>query len=194
MDELYIIYKNVLTLLINRGYKSVTCMDYETFSKLSKSKIIITTSKINDENDKIIVFFLEEDKLGIKNLKAYHDEMLANKIYHGILIIKESISITAKNVVNSMLTDEIPVYLEIFLENELIFDIVTHTLVPKHEKLSKEEEQILLKRYKIDKIQLPKIPLSDPVVKYYDFKKLDIIKITNISETAGIYINYRVVG
>jgi len=59
--------------------------------------------------------------------------------------------------------------------------------------LSKKEADALLKRYNIDKSQLPKIKKEDPVVKAIKAKKGDIIKITRDSLTAGKAVYYRVV-
>ena len=41
--------------------------------------------------------------------------------------------------------------------------------------------------------QLPKILLNDPVVKAIEAKEGDILKITTKSETAGIFVKYRIV-
>ena len=71
--------------------------------------------------------------------------------------------------------------------------ILEHELVPKHEIVSEEEKQKLLKKLKITEEQLPKIKLSDPIVKILKAKKGDLIKITRKSPTAGISIYYRIV-
>ncbi|MFH7859798.1 MAG: DNA-directed RNA polymerase subunit RpoH/Rpb5 C-terminal domain-containing protein, partial [Candidatus Aenigmatarchaeota archaeon] len=44
-------------------------------------------------------------------------------------------------------------------------NILEHVYVPKHEILSKEEAEALLKKYNITPSQLPSILISDPVVK-----------------------------
>ncbi|RLG59325.1 MAG: DNA-directed RNA polymerase subunit H [Candidatus Hydrothermarchaeota archaeon] len=72
-------------------------------------------------------------------------------------------------------------------------DISKHVLVPKHEVLTEEEAEKVLKKYNITKSQLPKILISDPMVKKIGAKVGDIIKITRESPTAGESIFYRVV-
>jgi DNA-directed RNA polymerase subunit H len=66
-------------------------------------------------------------------------------------------------------------------------------LVPKHEVLSEEELKALLERYNITKGQLPKILITDPVVKKIKAKVGDVVRITRESKTAGKSVVYRVV-
>lgn len=72
-------------------------------------------------------------------------------------------------------------------------DISKHGLVPQHEPLSDEESEEVLKKYNITKGQMPKILISDPIVKKMKVKIGDVIKITRNSKTAGKSIFYRVV-
>ncbi len=84
-------------------------------------------------------------------------------------------------------------YRRIKEERNLKMDISKHVLVPKHEVLTEEEAEEVLKKYNITKSQLPKILISDPMVKKIGAKVGDIIKITRKSPTAGESIFYRVV-
>ena len=72
-------------------------------------------------------------------------------------------------------------------------DALTHSLVPKHSKLSDREKAVLLEKYAIELKQLPRIHGSDPAISSLSIKEGDIIKIERISKTAGISVYYRVV-
>ena len=72
-------------------------------------------------------------------------------------------------------------------------DILQHKLVPAHTILSEEEAQKVLDDLNVRLDQIPKILPTDPVVKAIDAKVGDILKITRKSETAGIFVAYRVV-
>ena len=71
------------------------------------------------------------------------------------------------------------------------FNILDHEMVPEHIILSKEEGEEILKRYGINKGQLPKIKVSDPVAKQIGAKVGDILKIIRKSPTAGKSIVYK---
>lgn len=73
------------------------------------------------------------------------------------------------------------------------FDIFKHEIVPKHEILTKEEVDELLKRYRIKPYQIPRIKASDPAAKMIGARPGDIIRITRKSPTAGRSVAYRYV-
>jgi DNA-directed RNA polymerase subunit H len=69
--------------------------------------------------------------------------------------------------------------------------IQNHVLVPKHEKLTNEEVQILFDRYKISVTDLPAISRFDVALNGLEVNVGDVIKITRKSITAGTAIFYR---
>ena len=72
-------------------------------------------------------------------------------------------------------------------------DILQHNLVPEHVILDDEEIDKVLKELNINEDQLPKILTTDPVVKAIGAKEGDVLKITRDSETAGVFVSYRIV-
>jgi len=72
-------------------------------------------------------------------------------------------------------------------------DISKHKLVPKHTILNENEKAELLKKYKINVNQLPRILATDAMVKELDAKMGDVIKIVRESQTAGSATYFRVV-
>jgi DNA-directed RNA polymerase subunit H len=71
--------------------------------------------------------------------------------------------------------------------------ILNHSLVPKHEILTKKDTEEFLKNYNITREQLPKILESDPVVEAINAKRGNVLKITRESPTAGEAVYYRLV-
>ena len=82
---------------------------------------------------------------------------------------------------------------------ETRFSVMSHQLVPTHILLGEKEEQEVLVKYKATKDCLPKIRRSDPCVQSLEVKAGEeirqgrVIKIIRKSETAGVYVTYRVV-
>lgn len=68
-----------------------------------------------------------------------------------------------------------------------------HILVPKHEVLSKEEAEEVLRTLGVRPEQLPKIRADDPIAKEIGAKVGDIVRIIRESRTAGVSIAYRLV-
>lgn len=83
--------------------------------------------------------------------------------------------------------------IELIPQNFPTFDIFKHVLVPKHEVLTPEEREEVLKRYRVKPYQIPHIRASDPIVRVIGAKPGDILKITRKSPTAGVYVSYRYV-
>ncbi|UCG95003.1 MAG: DNA-directed RNA polymerase subunit H [archaeon] len=82
---------------------------------------------------------------------------------------------------------------EVKENEEKEFEITDHFLVPKHEIMGKKEKEKLLKDYNITEKQLPKILISDPIIKLIDAKIGDVIKITRKSQVAAKSVYYRIV-
>ena len=73
------------------------------------------------------------------------------------------------------------------------FDVASHKLVPKHERIPLHEVPKVLKELGLDPAQLPQIRASDPMAKALGAKPGELIKIIRESETAGKVVFYRLV-
>ena len=76
-------------------------------------------------------------------------------------------------------------------------DIQNHNLVPKHEVISDSEKKLLQQNSDFNINDLPKIKITDPVVKELskesDVSAGDVLRITRKSKTAGEFISYRII-
>ncbi len=68
-----------------------------------------------------------------------------------------------------------------------------HVYVPKHEIISKEEAQEVLRKYNCTPTELPLIFVTDPAIAGLGVRPGDMIKIYRDSPTAGQSIYYRYV-
>ena len=68
-----------------------------------------------------------------------------------------------------------------------------HIYVPKHEIITKQESEQVLKKYNCKPTELPLILVNDPAIMRLGVKPGDMIKITRKSATAGESLYYRYV-
>lgn len=151
---------------------------------------MILTEKRDDANDKIFVFFPNDDKMGVPTVRECIEEMSKSQVESGIVIVKNTITPFARETMRKF---AVQYKLERFNQSELMVNITKHKLVPKHVVLTDEEKKQLLKKYKLSESQLPKIQVTDPVARYFGMRPRQVVKILRPSETAGKYITYRLV-
>eukprot|EP00347_Sterkiella_histriomuscorum_P021726 403332978 len=204
---LYRVRKTVLQMLKDRGYivsdkkLKQTIEEFKaTFNNTRDSlNLIVTKRQQVDPNDpnsqvaqnseeqqKLIVFFPDVEKLNMAALKQIAIKMLEVNCFNAIVIIKGATQISRREL------DELkPCEIECFLQQELLVNITEHELVPRHEVLSDKAKHELLKKYRVKDSQLPKIQVDDPIARYYGVKRGQVMKIVRASETAGRYVTYR---
>jgi len=82
---------------------------------------------------------------------------------------------------------------EIFLERELLINIIDHVSQPKFALLNDEETKDVLDSYHAKRREMPKMLLNDPISQYYNAKQGQLFRIVRPSETAGEAVTYRLV-
>lgn len=201
-ELLYKVYSTTISMLKKRGYNVPNLIKKEEFNYTNRDNLIVTAELNKDiyikykelpENSKIIVFFPDDEKIGVRHIRQYYDRMIELEIFRAILVVRESITSFAKNEILSFANSDNPVNMEVFLDTYLMFDITEHELVPKHELLTDDEKNEVLVKHGIKPLQLPVLRAQDPISRFYDFKPNSVVKITRLSETGGYSINYRVV-
>ncbi|GMI22005.1 hypothetical protein TeGR_g13739 [Tetraparma gracilis] len=200
-SRLHRCYRVIHNMLARRGYivaaesKDMSVTDFVAkFGQMPDRQALTIVSDSATENadgktDQIIVYFPEDEKVGVKPIKVYTDQMRENGIKRAILVLRAGITPFAKQGVAEM-SDEFTI--EHFREAELLIDITEHHLVPEHVVLNDDEKRALLSRYRLKEAQLPRIQPSDPVARYFGMKRGQIVKIIRPSETAGRYVTYRI--
>jgi DNA-directed RNA polymerase I, II, and III subunit RPABC1 len=133
------------------------------------------------KNDSIIVFFPQEKKVNIDIVKEKIYKMKNNNIKKCIIVYKETITSSAKKTLELLNSD-----IELFLEDELKYNITKHYLVPKHILMPDNEKRKIKEKFGK---KMPVLLKSDPVSRFYNYKKSDIIKIIRDNDI----VCYRVV-
>jgi DNA-directed RNA polymerase subunit H (RpoH/RPB5) len=136
----------------------------------------------NDKEELLKIFYCIHMKVNIEIVKNYLQNLEELGIYHCIIVYNQMITSSTKKIFENMIQFEF----EIFHLDELQYDLTEHILYYPHIKLKNEEKQQISKN--IIK-HLPIILQTDPVSRYFHFKKGDIIKIIR----KGSIIVYRIV-
>lgn len=196
--KLWRVRKTILKLCHDRYYliaqdeldQSLEDFKRQYGDKPARSELMVMCAHQEDPTDQMFVFFPDEPRIGIKTVKNYCQRMQEENITRAIIVVQKGMTPSAKQA----LSDMAPKYiLEHFLESELYINIMEHELVPEHVVLKPDEKQELLSRYKLKESQLMRIQANDPAARYLGLKRGQVIKIIRASETAGMYISYRLV-
>ena len=179
--------KTVINMLIARKWIE---NDFEKFY----AKLLSTNTK--DFIDMVHIDCTIDKKVGIKfynyklntfkNDKEIETFISTYQGYHKILIVEDISTKAEKQLIGST-------GFEVFKQMEIIKDISSHYLVPKHTLLTKEENEQFMTEYKLKKKDMARIYIDDPMAKYLYAQKDDIIRIDRPSTNSGYSSAYRLV-
>lgn len=197
-NKMYRIRRTVLQMLSDRNYDIGDQLedDFETF-KMNNYDILedqkLTGFTINcthrlDHDDCIQVRF-DRTEVNVKVGKEIFKELSKERVKHCIFIVKEA-KATPK-IIEAF--QKVNYKVEFFTQKEMMINITHHNLVPKHEPLTEQEKEELLRCYKITELQLPYISRNDPICRYFGVEPGIVMRITRKSNTAGRYVTYRLV-
>jgi len=168
-------YENIKSMLEAREIIFDLDENPTSFSELKKIfKNKVFDSK-NDIDDKTMVFMPLELKLGVGNLKNVLNKLDINDAKNAIVIIEDSATPAAKSNISLLLKNK--TYITVFNYDEIGVNILKHEYQPKSFKVlnSKEIQKEITPFYSCNK--LPGMLLRDPVSKWLNLKKHQIVRI-----------------
>jgi DNA-directed RNA polymerases I, II, and III subunit RPABC1 len=164
--------------------------DEELFSVIDKLSLLFKKG-----NKQLLVYFYPLDsKLCQNDMNYIHNMMGEKNATHLIIVANNKATPKVEGILGILGHNA-----QLFNEEELVFNITKHQLVPTHSLTSSEERDKIIKAFatssdgKVHLDILPAIFTSDPVCKYYNFKLDDIIKIERSRKDGFTDISYRVV-
>ena len=189
IGTLYQSFQVILEMLDDRGFKVDAVR--ESYSPIELANIFlvaIPSSIVVESGEKRIrIFYFNQQQLK-KHLKSYTFEEDTVGVH--IIVNSEKLNhATAKVLQEAYKLAKIKC--QLFNLNEVLINISKHVLVPRHDLLTKEDEQRVLAQYMSTKTQLPWILRSDPMARYIGLEPGQIVMITTPSLTSGQYVSYR---
>jgi DNA-directed RNA polymerases I, II, and III subunit RPABC1 len=187
-----IILGNIVKMLIERG---VVRKDFQsTFSNvLSNLKdddtcdIIVDNPRNDDSSVYHIILLLDQKVSTITKSSVIGEYIYKTTSEHKIIITNDITPRARLSIQNNF-----PL-VEIFLKKEMMFNLIESIYVPRHIILTQEDADRVLSEYGLQKKDLPRIFVSDPMSRYYNAKLGQIFRIIRPSETSGSSNYYRIV-
>jgi DNA-directed RNA polymerase subunit H (RpoH/RPB5) len=125
-----------------------------------------------------------EDLFNIDDILKKSDDLL--------IISIDKANKSVESMLNQLWVDE-KIYVRVIGLSHLQFNILNHTLVPKHRKLSNNEKLNVLKQYNItNEKQIPDISRFSPVSQVIGLRPGELCEITRPSKTAITSLFYRI--
>ena len=146
---------------------------------------IINTISIDCLNNKVAIKFYNS-KLNTLNDREIETFFASYPGYHRIIIVNDIATKAEKQVMSSQ-------NIEVFRIMEVIKDISKHHLVPKHILLSKDEANTVMSEYKLNKKDMGRIYIDDPMARYLYAQKDDVIQVIRENINSGYSTYYRLV-
>ena len=170
---------------MNIAIETVTEMITQREYKISESdddKLIGT----NSIGEQIVVFKQPVIKFNIDRVKEYINLLAKMGKNHCIVIYTDCVTpLTKKLVENS-----VDIKIELFTLEELQYNITKHYLVPAHSRLTPNEATDFKKK---NGLKFGAMLLTDPITRFYNYQRGDVIRITKKDKDKKKYISYRIV-
>lgn len=184
----------IINKILNLNRMETAILTLKNMIDQRKYKVIEETNeKIIAEKktgEKLVVFTQVVQKFNVDKLKEYINTLNTLKINQCIIVYTDCITPMAKKLI----TISVDIQIQLFLLDELQYNITEHYLVPKHEALSPKEGKAFKEKYGI---KFPVLLRTDPIARFYNFNRGDIIKVTRTeTEKNGDkkqFIVYRIV-
>lgn len=146
----------------------------------------------------ILIIFSEKTRVTEKELNNFIKFADDGGYKSGIIIVTPTApSENVMNVLRNYIADKDHQLVQVFEIRHLQLDIAKHRKVPKHQIITDDERVKLFKTLYIDidttnlSSVLPKIDSQDPMAKWIGARPGDIVKVTGLCESSGLYVRYR---
>lgn len=199
ISEIYKSRTNILDILESRGFDTsdYNHFSYEELHSMIQNNQLDFIVKKRDSEKRVYVKYNIMKLLRPTNIYDYiedlfHIENMLTKDDDLIIINKDEPNDTMNTTIKNIWLKE-SIYVSIINLARLQFNILNHTLVPKHIVLSSDEKTAFLEKYHItDETMIPTISYFSPVSIVLGIRPGDVCKIERFSKTAIYSDFYRI--
>jgi DNA-directed RNA polymerase subunit H (RpoH/RPB5) len=176
-----VIVGNWIRMLFNRGWLSGNLNDTLKSASVSSND----TCHIQGATTTYALKFIMRKISSVKKVDDIDEFLEGNKQNYKFFIVSQMMPKVQKQLMEYT-------NVEVFNDDELLENKVDNILVPVHILLTDEEADKYLEEYQVRKSDLPHIRMDDPIIKYYNGKPGQVVKIIRPSVTGGEEIALRV--
>ncbi|KAK4404794.1 DNA-directed RNA polymerase V subunitA [Sesamum angolense] len=187
----YLARRTMLEMLKDRGFAVPSC-EIEVSLQEFRSKygempdaddLRISALHKDDPSIKVLVIFCGSSIVKVNVIRAIATQIVnKDSLSRLILVVQNKITNQALKAV-----DLFSFKVEIFQITDLLVNITRHELKPKHQVLTDEEKEDLLKKYSITETQLPRMSEKDAIACYYGLEKGQVVKVTYSGELTQLH-------
>ena len=170
-------YQTCLEMVQQRGYVVIDQDDERILASRE--------NKSTKEEEQICVFITNTSKFNVESIQEYISMMKKMEVYNCIIVYRDSATPVAKKIVE----ESKDMNIELFIEDELQYNITKHYLVPKHEIAYRKGTVGCVNFKKKYTDNLPIILSTDPLSRFYGYEKGDIIRVVRRNG----YVTFRIV-
>lgn len=159
------VLRNTIDMLKDRGYNVTNdCRTVGDISYKMEEGDHILSGDASDGTS-TIVFFHNEERVGVKQLRVWNEKFAGSFI---VIVSLEGPTAFTKREADHHYKNT-----QFFTFRQLCVNITRHALVPKHERCADKVP------YQVgNKDEWPKLYTNDPIAQYYNYKEGDLIRIT----------------
>jgi DNA-directed RNA polymerase subunit H (RpoH/RPB5) len=163
-----LLFSNIVEMLGARGYVDIKLM--EMSGTTSEIPSLVVTGKMTNSK-RFVLYVVDALKFNVNLAEIYLGAVRKTEAQKGIILYKDSITGFAKRVLETSSLD-----IEIFSSKSLQINITKHHLQPRSFRCIEGDERRDFDRLKWTNF-IPKMSRADPIARYYDFHKNDVIEI-----------------
>ena len=174
-------------------YKGFSISELDTLYTNKQLDILLTNNK---NNKKIYIKYYIDKSLRPQNLYEMIEDLftieeILQKKDRLMLVIKDEPNETIEKLLSEIFINDSHFVTVINIER-LQFNILNHSMVPKHRILSEEEKDLVIKKFNIVDDNIPEISRFDPVAQVIGIRPGEYCEITRGSKTSITSLFYRI--
>ncbi|KAH9649131.1 DNA-directed RNA polymerase V subunit 5A [Citrus sinensis] len=183
----YLSRRTVLEMLKDRGYAvalseiNLSVQDFRAIygQDPDVDRLRISISHQSDPSKRILVVFCGPGIVKVNVIRSIISQIVNRDTLTGLILILQ-------NQITSQATKAVGLF-------QFKVEMFQHVLKPKHQVLTDQEKEKLLKKYSIEEKQLPRMLKKDAIAQYYGLERGQVVKVTYSGEITESHVTYRCV-